>query len=302
MAIELITGHSGEAHVSGDDVGRLLMGAVGAGSVMLGSAPSVTMTDANTCSIGACDFLLDGRHVRLTGGSVVSIANGATGTMRSDLVVARYTASASTGVESVTLEVIQGAAGSSATDPDLDYPASIADGATTADYPIVRVTLDGLNPTAKWLVAENLSLTDVVDRIGGIAGPVPIANGGTGSTTRDGARKNLGIATVADVPRTVMYSDDKKPKSEVVWMCRNGVVTIAWAVSQTTTAEWKAGGVGKAYAPAILANDYLTVACWAPNGETATAWVTPSGNLYLQCATAQANGRNVGSMTYIAHG
>lgn len=152
MAIELITGHSGKAHVSGDDVGRLLMGAVGAGSVMLGSAPSVTMADANTCSIGACDFLLDGRHVRLTGSSVVSIANGATGSMRSDLVVARYAASASTGVESVTLEVIQGAAGSSATDPDLEYPASIADGATTADYPIVRVTLDGLNPTAKWLV------------------------------------------------------------------------------------------------------------------------------------------------------
>ena len=169
MAIELITGHSGEAHVSGDDVGHLLMGVVGKGKVMLGSAPSVTMTDANTCSIGACDFLLDGRHVRLTGSSVVSIANGATGSKRSDLVVARYAASASTGVESVTLEVIQGAAGSSATDPDLEYPASIADGATTADYPIVRVTLDGLNPTAKWLVAENLSLTDVVDRIAGPA-------------------------------------------------------------------------------------------------------------------------------------
>ena len=185
MAIELITGHSGEAHVSGDDVGRLLMGAVGKGKVMLGSAPSVTMTDANTCSIGACDFLLDGRHVRLTGSSVVSIANGATGSKRSDLVVARYAASASTGVESVTLEVIQGAAGSTAADPDIEYPASIADGATTADYPIVRVTLDGLNPTAEWLVAENLSLTDVVDRIAGPA--VKVASVAVAVTRAEGA-------------------------------------------------------------------------------------------------------------------
>lgn len=152
MAIELITGHSGEAHVSGDDVGRLLMGAVGKGKVMLGSAPSVTMTDANTCSISACDFLLDGRHVRLTGSSVVSVANGVTGSKRADLVVARYSMSASTGVESVSLVVIEGTAGATAADPDLEYPASIADGATTADYPIVRVTLDGLNPTAGWLV------------------------------------------------------------------------------------------------------------------------------------------------------
>ena len=32
------------------------------------------------------------------------------------------------------------------------------------------------------------------------------------------------------------------------------------------------------------------------------AYKNPSGDLYLQCSTAQENGRNVGSMTYIAHG
>ena len=132
------------------------------------------------------------------------------------------------------------------------------------------------------------------------AAVTPISHGGTGATTAADARKN--ISGVADVPRTVIYSDNKSPKSEVVWMCRNGVVTIAWAVTQTSTAEWKAGSVGRAYAPLMLANSNLTVASWAPNGKTATGWIISSGDLFLQCSTAQAGGRNVGSMTYIAHG
>ncbi|MEE1296881.1 MAG: hypothetical protein UHD09_08670 [Bifidobacterium sp.] len=132
--------------------------------------------------------------------------------------------------------------------------------------------------------------------------PLPVANGGTGATTKEDARKSLGIATVADVPRTVMYDDHKSYASVVVWMCRNGVVTIVWSVLQTTTNEWKAGSVGKAYAPAIAANGHLTVASWAPNGKTATGWIDPSGDLYLQCSVAQSDGRNVGSMTYVAHG
>lgn len=130
----------------------------------------------------------------------------------------------------------------------------------------------------------------------------PIANGGTGATTKDGARKNLGIATVADVARTVMYNNNDSPKSEVIWMCRNGVVTIAWAISQTSTAQWRAGSVGSKYAPAVVANGSLSVASWAPNGKTATGWIDSSGDLYLQCSVAQEKGRNVGSMTYIAHG
>lgn len=130
----------------------------------------------------------------------------------------------------------------------------------------------------------------------------PISHGGTGATTKDGARKNLGIATVTDVARTVMYSDNKSPKSEVVWMCRNGVVTIAWAVTQTTTNQWKTGSVGSKYAPAVLANGSLSVASWAPHNQTATAWINSSGDLILQCSTAQSDGRNVGSMTYVAHG
>ena len=132
------------------------------------------------------------------------------------------------------------------------------------------------------------------------AAVTPVSHGGTGATTKDGARKNLGIATVADVPGTKLY--DGGDDGYVWWSCRNGVVTIAWSVKQTTTAQWKAGSVGKAYAPAVVANKVLTVASWAPNGKTATAWVDTSGDLFLQSSVAQSDGRNAGSMTYFAHG
>ena len=132
------------------------------------------------------------------------------------------------------------------------------------------------------------------------AAVTPISHGGTGATTAADARKN--ISGVADVPRTVMYSANTSPKSEVVWLCRNGVVTIVWAVTQTTTNQWKAGSVGSKYAPAIVANGALSVASWAPHDQTATAWIGPNGDLYLQSSVAQSDGRNVGSMTYIAHG
>ena len=131
------------------------------------------------------------------------------------------------------------------------------------------------------------------------AAVTPIANGGTGATTKDGARKNIGIATVADKSGSMLYNGGSD--GYVWWTCRNSFVTIVWSVKQTTTNEWKAGSVGKAYAPLVYSSS-LTVACWAPNGKTASAWILSSGDLYLQCSTAQADGRNIGSMTYIAHG
>lgn len=132
------------------------------------------------------------------------------------------------------------------------------------------------------------------------AAVTPIANGGTGATTKDGARKNLGIATVADKSGNMLYNGGSD--GYVWWSCRNSLVTIVWSIKQTTTKEWMAGSVGKAYAPALVVNGALTVASWAPNGKTASAWVTTDGSLYLQCSVAQQNGRNVGSMSYFAHG
>lgn len=182
MAIELVTGHAGEAHISGADVGALVAGVIGTGTYALGSAPSVTMTDANTLSIGPGDLVMQGRHVRLTGTQTLSIRSGSQTGMRADLVVARYSVDADTNVESVSLAVVEGTTGDAAEDPALPNPASVLDGATVADAALVRVTLDGLAPSAEWLPPVLPTSSEVRD----------VAHGGTGATSPAGALSSLG--------------------------------------------------------------------------------------------------------------
>ena len=164
MAIELVTGHSGAAHVSGADAGAMHAGICGSDSYVLGAVPSVTMSDANTLVIQPCDLMVEGRHVRLSGTNTLSIRSGAQTGKRNDLVYVRYTYDSSTGTESAKLGVKEGTTATTATDPALDNPSSVLDGATIADVAIARVSLDALTPTATWLLPKLPTLGDSVSQ------------------------------------------------------------------------------------------------------------------------------------------
>lgn len=165
MAIELVTGHSGAAHVSGADAGAMHAGICGSDSYVLGAVPSVTMSDANTLSIQPCDLMIEGRHVRLSGTNTLSIRSGAQTGKRNDLVYVRYTYDSSTGTESAKLGVKEGTTATTATDPALDNPSSVLDGATIADVAICRVSLDALTPTATWLLPQLPTLKALGDSV-----------------------------------------------------------------------------------------------------------------------------------------
>lgn len=165
MAIELVTGHSGAAHVSGADAGAMQAGICGGDSYVLGAVPSVTMSDANTLTIQPCDLMIEGRHVRLSGTNSLSIRSGAQTGKRNDLVYVRYAYDSSTGVESAKLGVKEGATATTATDPALDNPSSVLDGATIADVAICRVSLDALTPTATWLLPQLPTLAALGDSV-----------------------------------------------------------------------------------------------------------------------------------------
>ena len=165
MAIELVTGHSGAAHVSGADAGAMQAGICGSDSYVLGAVPSVTMSDANTLTIQPCDLMIEGRHVRLSGTNTLSIRSGAQTGKRNDLVYVRYTYDASTGTELAKLGVKEGTTATTATDPALDNPSSVLDGATIADVAICRVSLDALTPTATWLLPQLPTLKALGDSV-----------------------------------------------------------------------------------------------------------------------------------------
>lgn len=165
MAIELVTGHSGAAHVSGADAGAMHAGICGSDSYVLGAVPSVTMSDANTLVIQPCDLMIEGRHVRLSGTNTLSIRSGAQTGKRNDLVYVRYAYDSSTGVESAKLGVKEGTTATTATDPALDNPSSVLDGATIADVAICRVSLDALTPTATWLLPQLPTLAALGDSV-----------------------------------------------------------------------------------------------------------------------------------------
>lgn len=165
MAVELVTGHAGSSHVTSAQAGAFNAGLAGTGSYVLGDAPSVT-TATNSVTIGPCDLLIEGRHVRLTGATSVDIASGTTGYQRYDRICVRYSmATDGSGVETAELVVIEGTpSASSAEVPSITNDGSVLDSASPVDVEVARVTVDGLAPSTEWL----LDALPVLSGMGGL--------------------------------------------------------------------------------------------------------------------------------------
>lgn len=145
MAIELVTGYAGSAHISAADDGQRNVGTFGAGKYVLdtGDHMDCEVVDATTLTIGTGDALFEGRHIRIAETQTVSIDNGAQSVKRNDIVCIRYQRDTGTGVESAILEVIKGTAGSTAVDPTIPS-GSILEGSTSAYMPLWRIPIDGI--------------------------------------------------------------------------------------------------------------------------------------------------------------
>ena len=148
--LHLVTGHAGKGHVTSADHGSLNASIFGTGQYVLnrGNKFAATVVSNNIIRIADGDILLQGRHIRLNENSYVdlTIENGAQDMLRNDLIVARYSKDSTSGVEDCNLVVIKGTAVEvNPADPDYIHGDIMNNHDLTADMPLYRVPLDGLN-------------------------------------------------------------------------------------------------------------------------------------------------------------
>ena len=149
MAMELVTGYAGKAHVTSYQGAAIQAGIVGVDNGVLsyvGQGMKAVATSANNIRIYDGVALIGGKAVVIDRDTYqdVAIANGTVGKYRNDIIYIKYTKDAFTGAESVTFDVKQGAAGNSCIDPALTTNNLYSTGTLTSEIPFKRVRLNGL--------------------------------------------------------------------------------------------------------------------------------------------------------------
>lgn len=169
MALDLVTGYKGTAHITAEDVGAFNAGIFGSGEYVLNSGNkfSASLTSNNTVKILDGDLVMQGRHITLKKDTFeeVTIENGTSGMNRIDLIVARYTKDSNTGVENVAFAVIKGTPTSStATDPEYTTGDILSGACTLHEMPLYRISLSGLTagtPEAMFEVVNSFDNGDL---------------------------------------------------------------------------------------------------------------------------------------------
>ena len=146
--MKIITGYRAEPHITAQQDRNVNMGIFGSGTyiVDMGSKMAATVVSANEITIANGLLVAEGCTAEIERGTSESleIANGSQGMLRTDLIVARYTKASGTGVEDMQLAVITGTpAASNPADPSYNT-GSIASGDTLVDFPLYKVSLNGI--------------------------------------------------------------------------------------------------------------------------------------------------------------
>lgn len=147
--MNIITGYRGEAHITADQIRDQNQGCFGDGSYILDVGSKLAATAVSATSVQLADGIIShqGCTASIPYGTTeaVTIGNGTQGMQRIDLIVARYTKDAGTGVEDMELAVIQGTPAASNPSTPSYNQGSIHAGDSPVDMPLFQVVLDGIS-------------------------------------------------------------------------------------------------------------------------------------------------------------
>lgn len=203
--MNIITGYRGEAHITADQIRDQNQGCFGDGSYILDVGSKLEATAVSATSVQLSDGIIShqGCTASIPYGSTeaVTISNGTQGMQRIDLIVARYTKDAGTGVEDMSLAVIQGTPAASNPSTPSYNEGSIHAGDSPVDMPLFEVALDGISIDSVTQVASVVKTQAETDaEISALNSSLIIVS----EFTSESVTLNAGALTTITVPCSVV--------------------------------------------------------------------------------------------------
>lgn len=157
--MNIVTGYVGQPHITANEAQALNQGIFGSGNYVLdvGNKFAATLESATSVAVQDGEGVIQGVQFRIAPGDVesVTISPGTTGYKRIDYICARYTKNAITGVEDVSLVVVEGTPDASTPTAPTINTGDVLTGSSPVDFALWEVDLDGLTPTLKTLIPSN---------------------------------------------------------------------------------------------------------------------------------------------------
>lgn len=154
--MNIVTGYVGQPHITANEAQALNQGIFGSGNYVLdvGNKFAATLESATSVAVQDGEGVIQGVQFRIAPGDVesVTISPGTTGYKRIDYICARYTKNAITGVEDVSLVVVEGTPDASTPTAPTINTGDVLTGSSPVDFPLWEVDINGLTPTLSSLV------------------------------------------------------------------------------------------------------------------------------------------------------
>lgn len=164
--MDIITGYKGQAHITAGQIRGQNQGIFGEDSYILNVGNKFNASIISATSVKLEDGMLShqGCIAEIPYGTVetLTIGNGSQGMKRVDLIVARYSKDAGTGVEDMELVVIQGTAAASNPSTPTYNEGLIAAGDSPVDMPLFIVNVDGITLDSIVQVAPEIKATSEI--------------------------------------------------------------------------------------------------------------------------------------------